>query len=627
MIIVLLEFIFFFSGNIPIVLSNDINKQFIHYHASKNSSFLKRSIDNTHIHERFVRIDFDNVDIKIVIKFISEITGTNFILDQRVKNKKITLISPKKISEYEVFHLFESILEVHGLAMIKSGSITKIIPAVEASQKNIETRLFNELSPPEDKIITQLIQLKYANPDDIKKLFLPLISKTSKILTYPQTNSILVTDVLSNIQRLLHILSAIDVEKPKHELFFVKINHTSAEKIVKTLSAVLEKNNNKNKDKREYVKVIADEHTNSVIVLSMKHKLPKIRKIITLLDKQVEKNDGKIRVRYLEYADAEELVNVLNGLSQKDKQNNNGKKPLLSKNVIVVAEKATNSLIITAEKSDYAVLDEVINKIDIPRPMVYIECLIMDVSVTKETKLGVNWNIGNLVNSKNIADNQNAHFLSFGSEPDYSQLNNFNFGIIGKEINVGNRMFASVSALYNAVKTNKDFNIIATPQIMTMDNIEAEIMIGDKIPYLTKKSNEYGNTYEYNEVGIKLKVKPQINKSRYIRLELTQIVESINNLGENMDMPSTSNRSTKTTIVVKDNETAVISGLIKKQNNQERDMIPCLGNIPILKMFFRSKRDNENKTNMFVFLTPHILSTPDEADSFHNLKRKNIGRL
>jgi len=190
--------------------------------------------------ERFVTIDFNDVDISVFIKFISELTGKNFIVDRRVKGK-VSIISPSKISVKEAFRVFQSVLEVHGFALVEAGEVTKIVPATDARTKSIETRLREEAGEPEDKVITQIIRLQYAEPNEIKKLFSPLISKSSVILSYPPTNMLIVTDVLSNIQRLLHLLSAIDVEGVGQELSMVPLNHATSQTLVKTLNTIFAK--------------------------------------------------------------------------------------------------------------------------------------------------------------------------------------------------------------------------------------------------------------------------------------------------------------------------------------------------------------------------------------------------
>ncbi|UCG81886.1 MAG: hypothetical protein JSV60_05460, partial [Desulfobacterales bacterium] len=218
--------------------------------------------------ERYVTIDFDDVDIALFIKFISELTGKNFVVDKAVRGK-VTIISPTKISVDEAYRVFESVLEVHGFTTVPSGSVVKIIPSVEARSKNIETRIREEAIDPEDKIVTQLIPLEYANPDELKKLFAPLISKSSVIVSYAPTGTLIVTDVLSNIQRLLRIIRAIDVVGIGEEISVVPLQNATASILVKSLTSVFQakaRARRKGTTVTPDIKIVADERTNALII-------------------------------------------------------------------------------------------------------------------------------------------------------------------------------------------------------------------------------------------------------------------------------------------------------------------------------------------------------------------------
>ncbi|ETR73722.1 MAG: general secretion pathway protein D [Candidatus Magnetoglobus multicellularis str. Araruama] len=581
--------------------------------------------------ERFVTIDFNDVDIEVFIKFISELTHKNFIVDRRVKGK-VSIISPSKISVKEAFKVFESVLEVHGFALVESGEVTKIVPATDARTKSIETRLREEASEPEDKVITQIIRLQYAEPNEIKKLFSPLISKSSVILSYPPTNMLIVTDVLSNIQRLLHLLSAIDVEGVGQELSMIPLEHATSQTLVKTLNSIFSKKSSKRKRvASEPVKIVAEERTNSVIVLASEDDMLKVKELITMLDKEVPREEGKIRVYYLEHAKAEDLEKVLKNLPSKQKKDNKGRAPIISKDVTIAADKSTNSLIITAERDDYLVLETVIKKLDIPRSMVYIECVIMEVSTDKALDLGLEWRGG-----AEFGTNKGGVFGGFGtgipvtSLDSVTQFSNATVGVIGESIKFGGQNFNSISALVNATKTDDDVNIISTPQILTTDNEEATFKVGETIPFVTRSgssdsSYDYNN-YEYRDVGVSLKVTPQINKSGFVRLEIEQEVKDVveDSVAANVLAPKTTNRSSKTTVLVQNEQTIVISGMIDEKVTVAKSGIPCLGKLPIIGRLFSSYNNKHEKTNLFFFLTPHIINNKHESFKFHDHKRKEI---
>ncbi|OQY43134.1 MAG: hypothetical protein B6240_13165, partial [Desulfobacteraceae bacterium 4572_87] len=332
--------------------------------------------------EPAVTIDFDHVDIPIFIKFISELTGKNFVIDKGVRGK-VTIISPNKISVDEAYKVFESVLEVHGFTTIPSGNIIKIVPAASARTKSVETRLRREAVDSEDKVVTQLIPLRYAEPDALKKLFAPFISKSSVMVSYPPTRTLIVTGVQSNIKRLLSIARAIDVEGVGEEISVIPLEYANAGPLAKSLSTVFERRavkQTRTAGPKTVTKIVADERTNSLVVVSSEDDAAKIRKLVKLLDKEAPRGQGDIHVFYLQHANAEELTKVLTAIpSKKTTAKNKGKAPVLSKDARIVADQATNSLVIMADQDDYLVLEEVIQKLDIPRLMVFIEALFMEV--------------------------------------------------------------------------------------------------------------------------------------------------------------------------------------------------------------------------------------------------------
>ncbi len=278
--------------------------------------------------EQFVSIDFNNVDINVFIKFMSELTTTNFVVDQRVKGK-VTIISPSKISLKEAYKVFESVLEVHGYTTVKSGDIVKIVPSPDARSKNIKTLLREETGSPEDKIVTQLIPLKYARPIDIKRLFTPMVSKSSVILAYQPTNMMIITDVHSNIRRLLKILRQIDVPGIGQEISVIPIEYGDASKMVSLLNTVFKPTAKPVKGApRKAVTMVADERTNIIVLLANEVDTLRIKQLITMIDKEAPRGKGKIHVYYCENAVAEELAKVLQDVPTQEAGAPKGKKAL-----------------------------------------------------------------------------------------------------------------------------------------------------------------------------------------------------------------------------------------------------------------------------------------------------------
>jgi len=587
--------------------------------------------------ERYVTIDFDDVDIALFIKFISELTGKNFVVDKAVRGK-VTIISPTKISVKEAYKVFESVLEVHGFTPIPSGSIVKIVPSVEALSKNIETRLREESIDPEDKVVTQLIPLEYANPDELKKLFAPLISKSSVMVSYPPTGMLIVTDVLSNIKRLLSIVKAIDVVGIGEEITVVPLENATATIIVKSITTVFQaKARRKGAPTPDSIKVVADERTNSLIIAATEDDTVKVKQLIELLDREVPRGEGDIRVYYLQNADAEELAQVLTALPSKQTTGmEKGKAPVISKEVQIVANKSTNSLVITANRDDYLILEDVIKKLDIPRRMVYIEALLMEVSVNKRFELGVRWHAADEIGSYD--DRTVGGFVS-SVPPDVSLPTidpitatgvfppGFSVGVLGEAIEIGGIKFPNLLAVANAFQNDSDIHIISTPQIMTTDNEEAEIVVAKNIPFLTRQDTTAAlvdySQYEFKDVGTTLNITPQINQERLVRLKIFQQVAQVVEQ-EQKGLPTTLKREAKTTVVIQDGHTVVIGGLIDQTLTQSISKTPCLGSVPLFGWLFKSKLDVNDRTNLYIFVTPHIVENPTEADVIYEDKREAI---
>jgi len=595
--------------------------------------------------KQLVSIDFNNVDISVFIKFISELTGKNFVIDQRVRGA-VNIISPSKISIDEAYKVFESVLEVHGYSTVKSGKVIKIVPSPDARSKNIETMFKEETRSPEDKVVTQLVHLKYADPGEIKKLFAPLISKSSLVLAYSPTNMLVITDTYSNITRLLKILDVIDVTGTGLELSVIPLEFAGAEKLVKILSTVFQTRLRPKKgDLGKSVKFVADERTNTIVLLASENDTIRIKKLVKLLDREVPRGKEKIRVYYLENATAEDLAKVLQELPAKQSIPAKGKKeaPLISGDVIIKADKATNTLIIMAGKDDYLILEEIIKKLDIPRAMVYIECLIMEVNVNKEFNLGTEWQAGGKTSYDSHSKTGFFGGGFSGGESNYSNIggmtsagtvslpSGFSLGVFGEFVTIGGITFPNLAAVIQAHKKDKDVHILSTPQILTTDNEEASITVGKNIPYITRKDTtntgtdiNYSN-YEYKDVGITLKITPQISKDRMVRLNISQEVTKLESVSE--FRPTTLKRTIDTTVIVKDKNTVVIGGLIDDSFSNTEYMVPCLGNIPVLGWAFKSMSKSNEKTNLFIFLTPHVIKNPVEADMVYKKKKDQIDKI
>jgi len=596
---------------------------------------VKKAAEEPKSDDRYVTIDFDNVDIALFIKFISELTGKNFVIDKAVKGK-VTIISPTKITVEEAYKVFESVLEVHGYTVVPAGKIIKIVPAVEARGKDIETRLREEAITPEDKVVTQLIPLRYADPNELKKLFAPLISKSSVIVSYPPTGMLIVTDVQSNIRRLLSIIEAIDLPGIGEEISVVPLQYATASVMAKSLNEVFQKRAataKKGAPGAPVLKIVPDDRTNVLIMLASEDDTTKIMQLVALLDKETPRGEGDIHVYYLQNANAEDLAKVLTAIpTQEAKAPQKGAAPVISKEVQIVPDKATNSLVITAKKDDFLVLEDVIQKLDIARRMVYIEALLMEVSMTKDFALGVQWIFGEPVGSHDGRDVA-AFGASLAGEALTPLGTGFSLGVLGDVITIGGIEFPSIAAVVKALEKDSDVHILSTPQIMTTDNEEAEIVVAKNLPFQTRvetsteiTGREF-STFEYRDVGVTLNITPQISQERSVRLKISEEVSQVIEEESVQGLPTTLKRLAKTTVIVKDGHTVVIGGLIDRTLTQVETKTPCLGDIPGVGWLFKAQRTDDERTNLYFFLTPHIVADPQEARQLYEQKKEEIDRI
>jgi len=595
--------------------------------------------EESHSNGQHIIIDFDSVDIHLFIKFISELTGKNFVVDKTVQGN-VTIISPTRISVDEAYRVFESVLEVHGFTTVESGAVIKILPSARARSQNIQM-LSNGLSgAPEDRVVTQLVPLKYSSPSELKKVLAPLVSQTSVLIAHTPSGMLIITETMSNIQKLLGIIKILDVESREDEVAVIPLLNSSADALAKILTTIYQKSRVQTKDgagrNSSTIKVVPYERVNGIIVLANSSEMGRIKALITMLDTKVQRADGNIHVYYLQNATAAELVKVLNVLPQKQKQGekSTGKTAAISKDVTVMADDETNALIITATKDEYVVLEDVIKKLDIPRRMVYLEALIMEVDVDYNLAFGVEWagagefsdSTGILATGFSGADGFN---LIDGISPEAPTLPaGFSFGVLKEGIELGGVTFPNIAAILKAVSSDSNVNVISTPQILTMDNKKAEISVGETVPFITSQnttaSEQDYTQYEYKDVATKLSITPHINQADALRLEIETEVVRLKDSGLT---PTTFKRTATTTVILRDRDTIVIGGIIGHDATESEWKIPLLGDIPYLGWLFKTHTTTDRRTNMFIFITPRIIRNPAEIASVTLKKEDEIGAV
>lgn len=577
------------------------------------------------VRQRLIAIDFDNVDIHLLIKYISEVTGKNFVVDKAVQGN-VTIVSPTKVTPAEAYRVFESVLEVYGFTMVEGDAVVKILPAARARSQQVEMLGDGQSSRPGDRIVTQLVALKHNTPEEMKKLLAPLVAQSSVVIAHDPSGKLIVTETRSNLKKLLDIIGALDIPVRREQVAVIPLKNGSAEALGKVFAAIYGRESAGKKAEEVRVggsiRVVPYERINALMVLAEGSDLVRIRELVATLDGEMAKNEGNIHVYYLQNATAVELAKVLNALPEEGgaaEQGGKVKARGFSGEVRIQPDAETNSLVITADKDDYVVIEQVIKKLDIPRRMVYLEALILEVDTDKSFDVGVRWKTGGTFSSGEgvvvggysggSSNDQLGDFISTGTLPTGLSL-----GVLKQGITIGGVTFPDIAAIIRAYKSDSDINIISTPQILTTDNKKAEISVGENVPYITSRNTSAGEQdytqYEYKDVATKLSIVPHINQAGSLRLEVaTEVVRIKEN---DADTPTTFKRTASTTVVLNDNDTVVIGGIIGHDSVENEWKVPVLGDIPILGWLFKTKSSSSTKTNMFIFLTPRIVRNPAE---------------
>lgn len=568
-------------------------------------------------------LNFKGADIKAVISTIAEVTGKNFIVDPRVKGK-VTLISNRAMDKGEVYQVFLSILEVHGYTAIPSGEAIKIVP--DADAKHSAMPFASKRKPGiGDDAVTRVIQIEHVTAAQLVPILRPLVPPQGHLAAYPQSNVLIISDRAANIARLVKIIKRID-QPSSGEIEIVQLENAAATDLVRVLTS-LQQQASKKGSKTSKPLLVADERTNSILIGGDRSARLQLRAIISHLDTPSE-IVGDTHVIYLRYAKAKDLVPVLTGVHDtKQKRGVKGKVAVSVANqpFNIQADESTNALVITAAPAVFRSLESVIRRLDIRRAQVLVEAIIAEVSSDRAAELGVEWlfdgsggdnpvgaiNFGTITGvaagaaaggalgaASSIGPGATLGFGRFGS-------NSFNF-----------------AGLVRALESTGTTNVLSTPNLVTMDNEEAEIFVGEELSIPTGSFTSTGSTtstvnpfttFERKQLGIRLKVKPSINEGDSIRLDIEQSVDGISAGAAGEGNIVTSERSIKTTVVVDDGKVLVLGGLIKDDLLETTSKVPLLGDLPLLGVLFRSKTVRKIKTNLMVFLRPTILRTKNDS--------------
>ncbi|MFZ2950198.1 MAG: type II secretion system secretin GspD [Desulfuromonadaceae bacterium] len=583
-----------------------------------------------------VVLNFNEVDISTMVKFISDLTGKNFILDDRVKGK-ISVYSPSKLSIEEAYNVFTSVLELKGFTVVQSGRVAKIVPSASAKQSGFKLLPEGEQAPVNESYIAQVTKLEYITAQEAMTFLQPMVSKDGHISVFGPGNLLLMVDSSLNIRKLHGILQTIDTERTREGLEILYLKNASAESAAKTIQQWLSGSEAKPGGQPaapgggSTTSVLADQRLNALLVFGNETTKTAIRELVAKLDVTPPEASSKVNVYYLENTDATEMAKVLDGVvkgisAQAATAPGAGApqaSPFDSGKVTITPDKASNSLVIMASPTDYSNLMQVIKKLDRRSKQVFVQVLIAEVSLDKSSELGLQTGLiggGNPTSNLTVA----GMYDPLGTLGTITGLlsagGTLTPGITASPLNI--------TAVLKALDKKGLLNILSTPNILTSDNKEAEINVGENVPFQGSSTVTTGfqtTSVERKDIGINLKIKPQISEGDYIRMDINQEISAVkDSKGQAIDLITTK-RSAKTSVVVKDKETVAIGGLIQDSEEETVSKVPFLGDVPLLGWLFKTKTKTRKKTNLMILLTPHIVKDAADLAEMTQIQRQSFG--
>ena len=582
-------------------------------------------------------VNFKDTDIQELIRFVAKASNRTIIVDPKVKGK-VQVISANPVNAEELYALFLSILEIHGFAAVDSGDITRIIPSKDARAAPVPVIRDQESLSTSSEIVTQVIQLENISAQKLIPVLRPLVPQQGHMAAYGPSNAIIISDTRANINRIRQVIESIDLSAIE-KTDIISLEYASAEEIVSMLQQLQKTETAKGQSDAKKLTLVADKRTNSILVAGDELERQRLKSLITHLDTPLAQS-GNVKVIYLKYADATELSVVLSKVAQNMERmsENNDKTRLVGKGEATIeADDGTNSLIVTAEADTMQSLLAVVAKLDIRRAQVQVEVIIVEMTDNDGRDLGVEWLFINDSGGYGASNNSGLGSTIAGAA--FETNNNGSSvdarggiaeaigGAAGQVLGIG-RLDDDLSfnVVVNALQQNSKANILSTPSLLTLDNEEASFVVGQSIPFVTGSYTATGSsssnpdnpfqTVERENVGITLRVTPQINEGDSLILAISQEVSNVIGTSTILNSnPITSERKIETTILADNGQTIVLGGLIEDNITESIQKVPILGDIPFLGRLFRSTSTSVGKKNLLIFLRPTIVRDKRQMDN------------
>ncbi|MBI2570398.1 MAG: type II secretion system secretin GspD [Candidatus Schekmanbacteria bacterium] len=623
-----------------------------------------------------VQLDFQQADIRGFIEAVAKIIDKTVIVDPRVAGK-VTVTTPTEIDVAAVADVFELVLRSHGYAAVPEGDTLSIIPLVDAKSESVTTVLdegsLRGLSG--QRIATQVYRFTNIAAKDVETLFATLLTKSGAVATHLASNTLILTDDVTNLRRLSDIAAALDSAEHRGRVEVIPLQHAEAAALASEVNVLYGGSSPGIPGKQPSVvgqavsqlTVVADARTNSLVVAGAEGMIHEVSELVKRLDIPPLLRTSNLRVYTLRYAIAEDLASVLfdhfsgnapapGGASATasaptssaaaathgpDGGGAPARAPRRSSpdaSIIVTADKTTNSLLVTASPADHAMVELLLERLDVVPLQAYVEALILEASFETTQKFGVEWRFSEFAEGENrIIGGTN---LPLGTSADgplnqaakglFMQESGLALGLVRGTITYGGQTFLNIAALVHALKGEIGVNILSTPHLLATNNQEAEIVVGEERPYLRDSQiTDVGTvvrTFEYRDIGITLRLTPQISPDGRVRLK---IHEEVKNFVEQSDLGAVTatKRKASTTAIAADGQTIVLGGLVRDEGTNQVSGVPAVSDIPVLGWLFKAKRRKMQKTNLLIFITPHVIRSPQELGALTNSRQEEIPRV
>ncbi len=584
--------------------------------------------------DQMVNFTFDKAELGLIIKIVGEMTGRRFVVDENVKGE-ITVVTPQNINLDEVYPLLLSILESSGYTVVERAEGIHVVPLPEG--RAVGGRIVTGAEDPGEGLITRVFRIQHISAVDLVKLLEPLVrgGRNGAVAAFGATNHLIVSDTAEAIRQLEKLINDLDQPGSAKTMAVLRLKHAEAEQLAVQLIAAMRGTETSSDHVSRHIRqvgsglgalpsdliVVPIPGANSIVVVGTPVQLSQIREIVGLIDIESPAEMGRLNALFLRYMSAEEAAQTLNALLAKTASRDQFARIAIEHN------NANNALIVDASPQDFELVRKLVNELDRMPQQVMVEVVIAEVSMGDGLDLGVSWNSidaprdgATTVIGRNRPGDEDtlAKFLAEGVLPQ-----GLTIGLArGTFVDAAGRVLPRIPAVMTALAQNRDVKILSNIPLWAQNNTEASISVVDNIPILSSRIEGTGDNrdviqnIERVDVGIKLKLTPHINADDEVKLILNPSIEAIIDSGPagTQFAPTIAKREVITTVTIPDRSTVVISGLIREDRIKDVSKVPFLGDIPLLGWFFRSTKERNQRTNLLIFVTPHIIRDLQDAD-------------